>query len=239
MSTKLRTACDRCHQIKVRCSGDVPCQGCLLSNSLCLYSFSHPLGRPRGTKNYQASPRPSGDNSWNGEALSRAHNTVHSTAMENRTLGKRAASPHDPRSRKNHSSHRSPPHTWNSALVDNQCGDAPDLLRSGNQASWEQVCFNANEHAQCGSSGITVLPTPAVSRTDPFPTTGHNEAMTPRNLTSDGRSDVEMSQLSSSEHSGFQTPITWNEYTYVPSNRNSSQTSLDSQDIENASKVTN
>lgn len=51
MTTKFRSACDRCHDTKVRCSGDMPCQACLVSKSLCFYSVSNPLGRPRGTKN--------------------------------------------------------------------------------------------------------------------------------------------------------------------------------------------
>lgn len=50
-SGKLRSACDSCHQMKIRCSGNVPCEGCLTSGRSCFYSYSGRLGRPRGTKN--------------------------------------------------------------------------------------------------------------------------------------------------------------------------------------------
>lgn len=51
MSTKLRAACDNCHRAKVRCSGQLPCQGCLNTGTLCFFSLSDRLGRPKGTKN--------------------------------------------------------------------------------------------------------------------------------------------------------------------------------------------
>ncbi len=37
--------------MKVRCTGEVPCETCLNSGNLCLYSFSGRLGRPKGTRN--------------------------------------------------------------------------------------------------------------------------------------------------------------------------------------------
>lgn len=66
MTTKFRSACDRCHDTKVRCSGDMPCQGCLTSKSLCFYSVSNPLGRPRGTKNKTSRNRSHGNSSSEG-----------------------------------------------------------------------------------------------------------------------------------------------------------------------------
>lgn len=51
MVTKLRAACDNCHRGKVRCSGQLPCQGCLNTGTLCFFSLSDRLGRPKGTKN--------------------------------------------------------------------------------------------------------------------------------------------------------------------------------------------
>lgn len=51
MVTKLRAACDNCHRGKVRCSGHLPCQGCLNTGTLCFFSLSDRLGRPKGTKN--------------------------------------------------------------------------------------------------------------------------------------------------------------------------------------------
>lgn len=50
-SKKLRTACDTCHQAKMRCSGGVPCAACAASGHQCCYSVSNRTGRPKGTKN--------------------------------------------------------------------------------------------------------------------------------------------------------------------------------------------
>lgn len=48
---KLRTACDICHQAKMKCSGGNPCSGCGESGYECFYSLSNRIGRPKGTKN--------------------------------------------------------------------------------------------------------------------------------------------------------------------------------------------
>ena len=48
---KLRTACDVCHQAKMKCSGGTPCAGCRDSGYECCYSVSNRIGRPKGTKN--------------------------------------------------------------------------------------------------------------------------------------------------------------------------------------------
>ena len=50
-SKKLRTACDVCHQAKMKCSGGQPCAGCRDSRYACSYSVSNRIGRPKGTKN--------------------------------------------------------------------------------------------------------------------------------------------------------------------------------------------
>lgn len=52
-NTKLRSACDRCHQSKMKCSGGMPCTGCSNSGADCSYSVSHRSGRPKGAKNKQ------------------------------------------------------------------------------------------------------------------------------------------------------------------------------------------
>ncbi|KAI4240694.1 MAG: hypothetical protein LQ352_007577 [Teloschistes flavicans] len=49
-SSKIRSACDVCHRTKVRCTGDIPCEGCVNSGNLCFYSYTGRLGRPKGTK---------------------------------------------------------------------------------------------------------------------------------------------------------------------------------------------
>jgi C6 transcription factor GliZ len=51
MPNKLRTACDHCHHTKVRCSGQLPCKGCVKASIPCFFSLSARLGRPKGTKN--------------------------------------------------------------------------------------------------------------------------------------------------------------------------------------------
>lgn len=48
---KLRSACDVCHQAKMKCSGGTPCAGCRDSGHECCYSVSNRIGRPKGTKN--------------------------------------------------------------------------------------------------------------------------------------------------------------------------------------------
>lgn len=48
---KLRSACDRCHQSKMKCSGGMPCTGCFNSGEDCCYSVSNRSGRPKGAKN--------------------------------------------------------------------------------------------------------------------------------------------------------------------------------------------
>lgn len=48
---KLRSACDRCHQSKLKCSGGMPCTSCLNPRENCCYSVSNRSGRPKGVKN--------------------------------------------------------------------------------------------------------------------------------------------------------------------------------------------
>ena len=50
-SKKLRSACDRCHQSKMKCSGGMPCAGCFNSRENCCYSVSNRSGRPKGARN--------------------------------------------------------------------------------------------------------------------------------------------------------------------------------------------
>ncbi|QGA13931.1 hypothetical protein EYB26_001583 [Talaromyces marneffei] len=50
-SKKLRSACDRCHSAKVRCSGKSPCERCQKDNLPCRYSFRANLGKPKGSLN--------------------------------------------------------------------------------------------------------------------------------------------------------------------------------------------
>ena len=55
-NSRIRSACDACHKMKVRCSGEVPCETCVTSGSLCFYSHTGPLGRPKGTPSNRSRP---------------------------------------------------------------------------------------------------------------------------------------------------------------------------------------
>jgi len=71
---KLRTACDICHQAKMKCSGGSPCNGCRDSGYECSYSVSNRIGRPKGTKNKRTLERMSRNQSEN-ERDNKAQNT--------------------------------------------------------------------------------------------------------------------------------------------------------------------
>lgn len=62
---KLRTACDICHQAKMKCSGGNPCSGCGDSGYECFYSSSNRIGRPKGTRNKRTLERMSHNQSNN------------------------------------------------------------------------------------------------------------------------------------------------------------------------------
>ena len=64
---KLRTACDVCHQSKMKCSGGTPCSGCRDSGYDCSYSLSNRSGRPKGTKNKRTLERTIGKKSGASE----------------------------------------------------------------------------------------------------------------------------------------------------------------------------
>ncbi|KAK4694500.1 C6 transcription factor GliZ, partial [Lecanoromycetidae sp. Uapishka_2] len=64
---KLRTACDVCHQSKMKCSGGKPCSGCRDAGYDCSYSFSNRSGRPKGTKNKRTLERMNGKKSGSSE----------------------------------------------------------------------------------------------------------------------------------------------------------------------------
>ena len=51
---KVRSACDVCHGMKMKCSGGDPCTGCARSNQTCRYSRPNRLGRPKGSRNRKA-----------------------------------------------------------------------------------------------------------------------------------------------------------------------------------------
>ncbi|KAK1140020.1 hypothetical protein N8T08_010929 [Aspergillus melleus] len=48
---KLRSACDSCHQCKVKCSGGSPCFRCASKDLSCRYGYQNRAGKPKGSKN--------------------------------------------------------------------------------------------------------------------------------------------------------------------------------------------
>ncbi|KAL1963680.1 hypothetical protein VTN77DRAFT_7884 [Rasamsonia byssochlamydoides] len=58
---KVRSACDTCHNAKMKCSGGSPCAACSSSGYQCRYSVSNRLGRPKGAKNKKINDHASGD----------------------------------------------------------------------------------------------------------------------------------------------------------------------------------
>lgn len=54
---RLRSACDQCHESKVKCSGGSPCVVCEKASTECKYSLAKSFGRPRGVKNKKTRQR--------------------------------------------------------------------------------------------------------------------------------------------------------------------------------------
>ncbi|KAL1971188.1 hypothetical protein VTN77DRAFT_140 [Rasamsonia byssochlamydoides] len=48
---KLRSACDACHQAKVRCTGGSSCLHCRNHKQECHYSYAARIGKPKGSRN--------------------------------------------------------------------------------------------------------------------------------------------------------------------------------------------
>ena len=130
MTTKVRSACDRCHSNKVRCSGDVPCQSCLVSKSLCFYSLSNPLGRPRGTKNGINRTRPSSNN------LGRRNMTLEGEGIT--TASEQGAS-----RRRSLLCSEDKPDAPDVDVSDNQQSDVPEVPRPGSQTPIDEAWFTS------------------------------------------------------------------------------------------------
>ena len=90
---RVRSACDSCHTLKMKCSGGYPCTGCDKSKQTCIYSEPNRLGRPKGSKNkktqhHSRSPKISDDGKQSTERdrtrLSNENRTMQqSTASSN------------------------------------------------------------------------------------------------------------------------------------------------------------
>lgn len=48
---QLRSACDACHQSKIKCPGGNPCLNCFSGGNRCNYTQASRIGRPKGSKN--------------------------------------------------------------------------------------------------------------------------------------------------------------------------------------------
>ncbi|KAL3710762.1 hypothetical protein TMatcc_004558 [Talaromyces marneffei ATCC 18224] len=51
IAPKLRSACDACHEAKVKCTGGTPCVHCKNHHHNCHYSFAARIGKPKGSRN--------------------------------------------------------------------------------------------------------------------------------------------------------------------------------------------
>ncbi|KAJ5124899.1 uncharacterized protein N7515_008724 [Penicillium bovifimosum] len=78
---KVRSACDACHGLKMKCSGGDPCTGCARSKQTCLYSEPNRLGRPKGSKNRQR-PQWSRQRGGSSRAISADKNRAGSFSRE-------------------------------------------------------------------------------------------------------------------------------------------------------------
>jgi uncharacterized Zn finger protein (UPF0148 family) len=99
-NVKLRTACDRCHQSKMKCSGTVPCASCGTSGEPCIYSASNKSGRPKGVKNKRTS-----------EQMSDNHRAVKAKSSSTRNMSPVEPSNHHRVRRQRHLSMASDPPT--------------------------------------------------------------------------------------------------------------------------------
>jgi hypothetical protein len=93
-SKKLRSACNLCHQTKVKCSGGRPCDGCRSLGIDCLVVLSKQIGRPKGTRNratmdlftrYQASNKETRSSQQTSESLQIQMNEVMYCSSSNPT----------------------------------------------------------------------------------------------------------------------------------------------------------
>lgn len=83
---KLRTACDVCHQAKMKCSGGRPCDGCRDSGYDCSYSVSNRIGRPKGTKNKRTLERLNRQNPDNEHEHHSSHQVTNPISMPRQAM---------------------------------------------------------------------------------------------------------------------------------------------------------
>jgi Fungal Zn(2)-Cys(6) binuclear cluster domain len=249
MSTKLRSACDKCHETKVRCSGDIPCQGCLISRSLCFYSVSNPLGRPRGTKKKQNRGGSRGNNTWdkdgvsNGDATATTAGTTGDRGLRKRTRTRQALT-----GPKDNNDDCSGSVSWNPVVSNGHREDTSDLLGSGGPAPGDNSSFIPTHHGH-NNVGMSDVAAPNDFRLNSLNladngTQGLGDTL-PHNfgysdLDTYGMSDVARSDFGSLTNSDTRNPITWDSSTYNIDSENSSdllRTSAENLDSSNTSNV--
>jgi len=221
MSIKLRSACDKCHETKVRCSGEVPCQGCLTSSSLCFYSVSNPLGRPRGTKKKQIRGGSKGANTWERDDV--ANGEVAATTAG---TGERGSSK---RSRTNNGDCSGP--ASRTIIVSNSHReDTSDPLGSGGSAPGDNSSFIPT-HQGHNNISMSDAAAPNDFRLNPMNHSGKENrgiddalphSFDYSDLNRYVMSDVARSDFSSLTNPEIRTPITWDDSAFSFDSENSS-----------------
>ena len=221
MTTKVRSACDRCHQTKVRCNGGVPCRGCLTSKTLCFYSVSNALGRPRGAKQNQNPLASKHDSASNGETTSDrdrsavTKNTKSTTDRSSRirqSLRTRSTLDKDESSAQNSSG------AWNILTPDSQMDEGSRCVAATAQASRDNTSITPTSHDRNGfcvpqdvaafynyryNQGFPKEPAASTLRDTPPYTLSDSE------LSGFTRSDVTMSDFAA--FGNIESPIAWDD----------------------------
>lgn len=237
MSIKLRSACDKCHEAKVRCSGGIPCQGCLISRCLCFYSVSNPLGRPKGTKKRQNRGGSKGNSTWDRDDVSNEDNsaTMGGTAG-NRGPRKRTQTRGGLNTPKDDDDHTTSS-SRNTVVSGSQREDMSELLGSGGPAPGDNPPFIPNYHGH--NVGMSAVAAPNDFRLNSMSPTANGT----QSLGDTLQNNLDYSDI---DRHGFLTnpealtPITWDSSTYNTEGENSSdilRVSAENLDFANRSKV--
>ncbi|PVH97119.1 hypothetical protein DM02DRAFT_658555 [Periconia macrospinosa] len=199
MSTKFRSACDRCHDAKVRCSGDMPCQGCILSKSLCFYSVSNVLGRPRGTKNKTSRRRTASTTTSDAKSIP---NSRDQPATQKTTSRRRKTK-----------DNWSPPDAIDIALPDCEDIDVQTILDSTIQTPTDNIWFFPGDTRASDSMATSDFSfdyfTPAESTT---PVLGQTSPPLPNHF--DVTLDLSMSDFATGEETSDNATFQWEDITH-------------------------
>ena len=242
MSTKLRSACDKCHETKVRCSGDIPCQGCLTSRSLCFYSVSNPLGRPRGTKKKPIRGGSAGNNTWDAEDGSKGEATVLAAGTTKRTRTRQSLVSGKDNNEDGSSS------TSRTHIVSNGNRESTsDPMGSGGPAPGDNASFIPGRHGQNNVS-MSDMAAPNEFRLNSLSpsgneTQGHSDPL-PHSFDFSNLDRYRMSDIARADFGSLANPndrnlLTWDDSTYIESESSSDllRTSAENLNYSNTFKV--